>query len=201
MKALRLLFAAAALALSGAASAEDIRSEYTDIDMAKGCAPFAAADPEDGGDWMNMVCPGWRGWPVLAYYSDARESLFYGFPPDGDLAPDWESFGGFNSTATRIEWRIARDGALEVPFATIHRWYVADPDDDANPIQVLVVEKVGQIHERIGCAVGYVVATGNPGHNEEARAIADADARGFLCGEDEPAVVEGTVPLPLRAGG
>ncbi len=50
-----------------------------------------------------------------------------------------------------------------------------------------VVEKVGQVHGREGCAVGYVVATGNPD--------AGGQARDFVCG-DQPAIDAGSVPLP-----
>jgi len=61
---------------------------------------------------------------------------------------------------------------------------------------VLVVEKVGQLHERDGCAVGLVVATGNPQANETARKIADEQARNFICGSDERVIVADGIPLP-----
>lgn len=54
----------------------------------------------------------------MIHYSDLRESAFYGFPPDGDLAPAWENFAAFNPTGPRIEWRLAREGERETPFAT-----------------------------------------------------------------------------------
>ncbi|MDT9156115.1 hypothetical protein RSW20_25600, partial [Escherichia coli] len=76
------------------------------------CSVFAMAEEGDG-DWVDMVCSGYRGYPIVIYYADARESIFYGFPPDGDLAPAWESFDGFNSAGPRIEWRIERDGSRE----------------------------------------------------------------------------------------
>ena len=50
---------------------------------------------------------------------------------------------------------------------------VSDGEDQARQTEVLVVEKVGQIHLREGCAVGLVRATGNPDANNEARRIAD----------------------------
>jgi hypothetical protein len=198
---MRLAALFAATVLSTSAGAEEIASVYTTIDPAADCSTFAAVGADDGGDWANMACTGYRGYPIIIHYSDARESVFYGFPPDGDLAPSWESFGGFNSTAPTVEWRVLSEGGVETPFATIHRWFVADPDDDENPIQVLVVEKVGQIHERLGCVVGYVMATGNPDHNARARVLADEEARGFVCGEDEPFTFEGKVPLPMPARG
>lgn len=192
----------AALVVLGAASgaaAEEIVSEYTDLDAGKHCSVFAAAEDGDG-DWANLACSGYRGYPVIIHYGDARESVFYGFPPDGDTAPPWESFEGFNHTGPKVEWRIARDGERETPFATIHRWFVSDPEDERKTVEVLVVEKVGQIHGREGCAVGYVVASGNPNANEKARRIADNQARDFACG-DQPAIDAGSVPLPPVAGG
>lgn len=183
--------------LTGAAArADTISSAYTELDTQADCVTFAAAAEDEGGDWANLVCAGYKGYPVIVYYGDGRESLFYGFPPGGDLAPAWESFAGFNSTGPTVEWRIAREGAVETPFATIHRWFVADPEDPDSQTQILVVEKVGQLGEREGCAVGLVVASGNPGANEAARRIADEEARAFACGVDERIVVEGGVPLP-----
>ena len=193
---MRLILSACLLVLGSAwqTSAQEIVSAYTDIDTDKHCSMFAGGDEEEG-DWANFVCPGYRGYPVIINYGDLRESILYGFPPEGDAASVWESFAGFNSTGPRIEWRIEKDGEKETPFATIHRWFVSDGGNSERTIEVLVVEKVGQIEGRESCAVGYVIATGNPNANEKARIIADRDARGFSCG-DEPAVEVGTTPLP-----
>jgi hypothetical protein len=186
----------AAMAVAGlgqVAAAGEISSAYTDIDAEKTCSIFSAN--EEGGEFANLACNGWRGYPVLIYSGDLRESVFYGFPPDGDLAPAWESFSAFNSTGPRIEWRIETDGSRSVPFAAIHRWFVsADPENPDKQTEVLVVEKVGQMHERQGCAVGLVLATGNPQANEEARRIADERARHFSCGVDQRVVVGDSVP-------
>jgi hypothetical protein len=178
----------------GVSAAGEISSAYTDIDLDRDCSTFASA-AEGEREWANRVCDGWRGYPVLIYSGDLRESVFYGFPPAGDLAPAWESFSAFNSAGPKIEWRIETDGSRSVPFAAIHRWFVsADPDGPDRRTEVLVVEKVGQIHERDGCAVGLVLASGNPGANEQARKIADGRARNFDCGTDPRVVVGGPVP-------
>lgn len=183
-----------AVAMTVPAAAQQIVSEYTDLDRDRHCVVFAGGDKNEG-DWSNLVCQGWRGYPVLIYYSDARESLFYGFPPSGDLAPTWESFMGFNQVGPRIEWRIEHDGARATPFATIHRWFVT-VDSGSAPVEVLVVQKVGQLHAREGCVVGYVVATGNPEANRKARRIADDKARGYSCGD--PQIIDaGSVPVPV----
>lgn len=184
---------ALAAALASPAAAQQIVSEYTDLEADKHCSTFSGGDSFEG-DWANLTCSGWRGYPVLIYYGDARESLFYGFPPDGDLAPAWESFDSFNHAGPKIEWRIETDGSRSIPFATIHRWFV-NVNDGEKPVEVLVVEKVGQVHGRDGCAVGYVVATGNANANEKARRIADEIARDFLCG-DQPVIDSGSVEVP-----
>jgi hypothetical protein len=182
------------LIIAEPASAETV-SAYTEIDTAKNCTRFAGSDGGEG-DWGNFVCDGYKGYPVFVYYGDLRESLFYGHPPAGDMAPSWESFSAFNSTGPRIEWRIRRDADNDMPFATIHRWFVSDPEDAERKVEVLVVEKVGQPFEREGCAVAYVMSTGNQRANEKARRYADEFAADFACGADQPAIDTGTVPLP-----
>lgn len=184
-----------AATLGATASAQELSSAYTDIDPAANCTVFASA--QDGeGDWVNLVCDGYRGYPVTIHSADLRESIFYGYPPSGDTAPVWESFVAFNSTGPRIEWRLERRGDADVPFATIHRWFVSDPDDAEDKTEVLVVEKVGQPGAAEGCAVAYVVSTGNEGANDKARDLADRMARDFECGADQPSVDAGSVPVP-----
>lgn len=184
----------AAVLLAGlcqTAGAGEISSAYTDIDTEKGCSTFAAN--ADEGDFANLVCGGWQGYPVLMFSGDLRESVFYGFPPEGDLP--WESFSAFNSTGPRIEWRIETDGPRSVPFAAIRRWFVStDPENPDKQAEILVVEKVGQVEKREGCAVGLVLATGNPKANDEARRIADERARDFNCGVDQRVIVGDSVP-------
>ncbi len=190
---MRLLPLIALSLIAAPVSAGEISSAYTDLDTARDCVTFSAA-AEGEGDWADMVCSGYRGYPVLIYYDDARESLFYGFPPGGDLAPAWESFSAFNSSGPKIEWRIDTDGDLSVPFAAINRWSVGGEPDKKT--EVLVVSKVGQLAERSGCVVGLVVATGNPAANEAARRIADTSARNFDCESGTRTVIEGKAPLP-----
>lgn len=193
--ALPAIAIATTILLSAGARAE-ITSAYTDLDSEKDCTTFSAPAEGAEGDWANLVCNGFRGYPVFIYYNDAREALFYGHPPGGDLAPVWESFDAFNRSGPKIEWRLDDSSGNKVPFATIHRWFVSDPEDPDDEVEVLVVEKVGQPFEREGCVVGYVVATGNPDANEKARRIADGQARDFACGADQPAIDQGTVAVP-----
>ncbi len=179
-------------ALCRPAAAAEMSSAYTELDTARDCSVLESS--QDEGDFVRLVCPGWRGYPVILSAGDLRESVFYGFPPTGDLP--WESFGPFNATGNKIEWRIETDGETALPIATIHRWFVSDPEDDTKKTEVLVIEKVGQLADRDGCAVGLVVATGNPKANETARRIADESVRDFACGADERLLVSGDVPLP-----
>ena len=187
--------AALALAcLSHAATAGEISSAYTDLDAEKDCTVFASAE-EGEGEWANLACNGYRGYPVLIYSGDLRESVFYGYPPGGDLAPTWESFSAFNSAGAKIEWRIETDNGRAIPYAAIHRWFVsANAEKPDSQTEVLVVEKVGQTDQRDGCAVGLVLATGNPQANQAARKIADERARNFTCGEDQLVIVGDPMP-------
>lgn len=192
----KFVMTAALLALAMPASAEEIRSEYTDIDLEKGCSTFEASAEDEPGGFANLVCNGWRGYPVLIYQGDLRESVVYGFPPAGDHA--WESFSPFNATGPRIEWRIEKSGDKEIPFATIHRWNVSNPEDSEKSVEVLVVEKVGLIGEQQSCAVGLVMATGNAKANEQARQLADKQARTASC-SDAPTVIGKGMPDFSRA--
>lgn len=190
-----ILLAAMLAALALPAAAAEIRSEYTDLDLEKGCSTFDIAT--EGGEFANLACNGWRGYPVLIYQGDLRESVAYGFPPAGEHK--WETFAPFNASGPKIEWRIEKDGDKEIPFATIHRWTVSNPEDPDKHVEVLVVEKVGQIGEQQACAVGLVMATGNPKANETARKIADEQVHTFVCGADERVIVGDQMPDFYRA--
>ncbi|MEI8697715.1 hypothetical protein EOD08_24865 [Mesorhizobium sp. M6A.T.Ca.TU.002.02.2.1] len=190
MRAL-LMISLALAGLCQTAQAGDISSAYTDLDSKKDCVTYAQAEEGDG-DWASLVCSGYRGYPVLISYDDARESLFYGFPPS-DMTTVWESFVGLNSAGPKLEWRIETNGDLAIPFAVIHRRSISDPEGENKPTEVLVVAKVSQPEKYEGCTVGLVLATGNPAANDEARKLADEKARTFACGKDKRAMI-GDVP-------
>lgn len=183
------LLAIGMTAATGAASAANIESVYSDLGEANCITVDQAA--EGDGDWAKSVCAGHAGFPVVIDYSDARQSVFYGFPP----APgkQWESFEAFNSVGGKIEWRLLKDGDKTTPFATIARWIVSDPEDPEKNIEVLVVSKVGQLDKREGCVVGLVRASGNPDANVMARKIADEQVDQFACGDERSVVGE---PMP-----
>ncbi len=181
------------LALTVPVQAGESASVYTKLDTKKDCTVFASAGEGDG-DWANLVCTGYKGYPVYLYYSDLRESVHYGFAAKPAEPSKWESFAGFNSTSGTIEWRLSGSGDKKIPFATIHRWFIEE--SGRKRVEVLAIEKVGQIADRDGCAVGYVVATKNPNANVQAREVADTLAASFKCGSDQPVIRQGSVPLP-----
>ncbi|RWX67882.1 hypothetical protein EN780_10920 [Mesorhizobium sp. M4B.F.Ca.ET.089.01.1.1] len=173
--------------LCQAAHAGDISSVYTDLDWEKDCVTYAQA-AEGEGDWASLACSGYRGYPVLIGFDDARESLFYGFP-SSDMTSVWESFSGLNTAGPRVEWRIETNGDVAIPFAVIHRREVSKPDGEDKPIQVLVVAKVAQPDTQQGCTIGLVLATGNPQANDQARKLADEKAKTFACGKDKRVLI------------
>ncbi|MDX8492766.1 hypothetical protein RFN29_14395 [Mesorhizobium sp. VK22B] len=177
--------------LGGSAQAGDISSAYTDLDWKKDCVTYAQAQEGDG-DWASLACAGYRGYPVLIGYDDARESVYYGFPSD-DMTAVWESFSGLNTAGPKVEWRIETNGDKAVPFAVIHRREISNPEDENKPTEVLVVAKVAQPEEHQGCTVGLVLATGNPEANDQARKLADEKAKSFACGTARREVI-GKVP-------
>ncbi|MBL0933165.1 MAG: hypothetical protein IBJ07_00295 [Rhizobiaceae bacterium] len=175
--------AALLLSMVGVGHAE-IVSEYTDFDADSDCSVHRAAEEGDG-DWADLACAGYRGYPVLLSYTDLRETIFYGLPPEGEM-PRQPGFHPFNHAGPRIEWRIDRQERGETPFAAIHRWFVAADGEGAADVEILVVSKVSGLEDREGCFVGYVMASGNPNANAAAREIADEKARGFACSTDAP---------------
>lgn len=189
---MRTLLALATLAaLVSSVRAGGISSAYTDLDQTKDCVTYAQAGNGEG-DWADLACSGYRGYPVLIAYDDERESLFYGFPAN-DMTTVWESFIAFNGSTGKVEWRIETNGDVAIPFAAIQRRSVSNADDPEKSTDILVVSKVSQPATREGCTVGLVVATGNPQANEQARKIADEKAKVFKCGKDKR-VTLGAVP-------
>jgi len=191
LRALSAFAGLAASCLAVPAFAGDISSVYSDLDWQKDCVTYARAGNGEG-DWADLACSGYRGYPVMISYDDARESVYYGFPA-ADMTGVWESFVAFNESAGRVEWRVETTGEDAVPFAAIHRRSVNDSEDGSRKTDVLLVSKVGQPGGAAGCTVGLVVASGNPEANEQARKIADEKARGFQCGKDTR-VTAGAVP-------
>ena len=108
--------------------------------------------------------------------------MFYGPVLEILIEDGFETFGPFNTTGKKIEWRLDADGR---PIAAILRYFISDPEGVAADGQVLVVSRVAQADDGLSCVVGYVDARLNKNANELARKIADDDAADFACGYNE----------------
>lgn len=174
------LFLAAALAATAAKANESVYTER-DLDACKTLSEQAE------GASVSLECAGYRDLSVYFKESDLRQSQAYGPIGKPWLDEAFESFGPFNHSNARIEWRLAAGGT---PFATIVRWFVSDPDTagetDVRYGQVLVISTIATRKTPASCVVGYVDALENGNGNALARQVADTEATGFTCGRDEP---------------
>ncbi|MBP1858476.1 hypothetical protein [Rhizobium herbae] len=158
-------------------------SVYTDLDTDH-CKTLSPEDEEGGG--ISLRCKGFKDYDVYFKEGDLRQSLFYGHLNTAYIDGAFESFGPFNYTGPKIEWRLGAGGK---PVATILRWFISNVDPETGEPapalkgQVLVVSKVAG-EDGKGCVVGYVDALANPDPNAMARQIADTQAEGFVCGTD-----------------
>ncbi|HCL65956.1 MAG TPA: hypothetical protein DIC56_14170 [Rhizobium sp.] len=172
------------LAALTAPAAQANESTYTDIDL-DACQTLAEDDLG-----VSLKCGGYRAYPVYFTEGDLRQSVFFG-PIRKELMDEgFESFSPFNYIGNKIEWRLDPSGR---PFAAILRWYIENPDEatgaptEKSTGQVLVISRVAQPQDGLGCVVGYVDALANPKANELARAVADTQAMDFACGYSESA--------------
>jgi hypothetical protein len=167
---------AASLGLAASpARAEEISSVYTSLDL-KHCKDVTPKDIEDYG--AVAVCPGYDGIDVRVAEGDLRIFVSYG-PGAATQTAAYETVPQFNTIGDTLEWRGAKEGGRWTPFATILRfkWSI-----DGKTGSTLVVTKLGKNDT---CHVAYVEASGNPQANEQARAIADREARTFRCRTDK----------------
>lgn len=182
MRLTPLLLSVAIAASASAARANE--SAYTDRDL-DACKTLSEASEE--GESVSLQCAGYKGLPVYFKEGDLRQSIAYGPVSKAYIDEAFETFGPFNHTGTKIEWRL---GAKSTPVATIVRWFVADPETsgeaDSKTGQVLVVSTVATKDNPTSCVVGYVDALENKDANTLARAVADDESAGFACGMDEP---------------
>lgn len=178
MRLTPLLFAAA-LAASAAKANESAYSERN-LDACK------TLSQEDEGPSVTLECTGYKDFAVYFKEGDLRQSQAYGPISKAWLDEAFESFGPFNHTNAKIEWRIAAGK----PVATIVRWFVSDPettsDTDTRYGQVLVVSTIATAENPTSCVVGYVDALENKDANTLARKVADEEAHDFACGLNEP---------------
>ncbi len=179
--AIGLASGTAALALSVLpAWSEEFSSAYTPLDLDKCKMLSAGGDEADGGTWL---CEGYDGIDVRVAEGDLRFFVTFG-PGSDDLrnaenqTAANETLPQFNTIGDTLEWRLAMEDGKPTPFATILRynWKV-----DGKSGATLVVTKLAKDN---ACHLAYIVASGNPQANEQARAIADRDAAEFVCEQD-----------------
>jgi hypothetical protein len=151
-------------------------SAYTDFDLGK-CREIEPA-PGEGEGSATFECPGFAGVPVTFAEGDLRSLLAFG--PDGRKHCAFrQTFGGFNSVGSKIEWRL-KDG---VPIATIFRWSVSyDGADSSKQKSWLVLTKLDGGES---CHMGYVEGA-FPKANEKARWLADTAADAYSCAKGIP---------------
>ena len=152
-------------------------SIYTDFDLKK-CKQLTPATSGDEGEGSGIVeCKGFKNYPITFAEGDLRS--FMAFGEDGQNHCSFhQTFSGFNSIGSKIEWRL-NDGKA---IATIFRWSVSyDPEDSVKQKSWLVVTKLGQDES---CQMGFVEG-GVPNANEKARALADTRAEDFSCVADK----------------
>lgn len=184
MKPFAIVVALAGLSLP--VSAQDLRSEYTRLDQNEDCFVVARAE-EDDGDWADLVCPGYAGYPYVIRYGDGRETVTYGFATGSGMT----SFAPFNYSNGTVEWLVRTEGETKRPVAAIQRWFLAN-GDGAWATQILVVSKVGQPEDGAqACVVGYVAAGDGAPANVRARELAGY-AEDFDCDLD-PVSVEDAI--------
>lgn len=185
MKIRTLMFAVAVAGTATGSQAQQSTtgsSIYTDLVLDR----CKTVSQEEMG--ITLLCDGYRSYQVHFSEGDLRQSLFYGPVRQAILDEAFESFEPFNQVNTRIEWRTDPSGR---PHATILRWILENmgsegmPDDKSRG-EVLVISRVAQPADGIGCVAGYVDARSNANANELARTVADTIAPGFDCGKSQP---------------
>jgi hypothetical protein len=156
-------------------------SSYTDfkIETCKNLTP--GAENEEGSASSGIFeCKGYGGMPYTFAEDDLRSLVAFGKKGNEHCAFT-QTFSGFNSVGTKIEWRLSKGK----PIATIVRWSVSyDSEDSSKQRSWLVITKLEPTNS---CHMGYVEGS-VPNANEKARALAD-EALGFSCNGDVPKVI------------
>lgn len=162
-------------------------SVYTKFDLAK-CLKLDTgnADEGDSGSWL---CKGYGNLKIYFAEGDLRSLLAFGKAPQKHCAAQ-QTFGGFNSVSTIIEWRLNKGK----PIAAIQRWTVSyDPEDSAKTKTWLVVTRIESSNS---CHMAEVEGS-YPNANTKAREIADQLSATFKCDTDLQKVIS---IVPLKSG-
>jgi hypothetical protein len=174
---MRGLYGLAALAalLPVAVLAAELRSEYTDLDIAQ-CTMLDS--DELGAVW---ACPGLRGYPVMVAEGDLRMFVSFGLNPGAEKAAQI-TLPPFNRLGTKLEWLLDATDDAAPPVATILRWYT-QRETGSDEGQVLVVT---QLKPGATCHIAYIDALANKDANALARQAAEELAGDFDCEDTMP---------------
>jgi hypothetical protein len=184
---MKTLLAAILLLIAPSLALAANNSVYTKFDIAK-CPRLDAGNADEGesGSWL---CKGYGNLEIYFAEGDLRSLVAFGKSPKRHCAAQ-QSFGGFNSVSSTIEWRLNKGK----PIAAIQRWTVSyDPDDSAKTKTWLVVTR---IESGNSCHMA-VVEGAFPNANVKAREIADTLAEKFECGSSKQTAV--TLPTTDKA--
>jgi hypothetical protein len=157
------------------------KSVYSDFIFGK-CKRLTPETSGDEGESSGIVeCKGLPGYPVTFVEGDLRAMVAFGRNGE-DHCAFHQTFGGFNSVGSKVEWRL-KDGK---PIATIFRWTVSyDPENSEKTKTWLVVTK---LEKNNSCHMAYVEGA-YPKANETAQKIADTLAAGFSCRTSKPTFI------------
>jgi hypothetical protein len=147
-------------------------SVYTKYNLDK-CPKLDVGNTEEG-DSGSWLCKGYGNLKIYFAEGDLRDMVAIGKSPKDHCAAH-QTFSGFNSVNSTIEWRLNKGNAI----AAIQRWTVSyDPEDSAKTKTWLVVTR---IESGNSCHMA-VVEGAFPNANLKAREIADSLAEKFECG-------------------
>lgn len=158
-------------------------SVYSDLDL-EACQTVHVEE----GISITLKCTGPKGYPFYFKEGDLRQTVLFGHVSRTYVDQAFETFGTFNHIGTKAEWRLDADGK---PIAAILRYFLEHSDPNTGmPAeafwgQVLVISRVAQKGDGMGCMAAFVDAKANKDANLLARQLADTLAPSFACGQDE----------------
>lgn len=165
-------------------------SRLTDL-FGRDCEVDASARPASAREEQVKRCPGLGGARVVVTADADQVALGYewsGRERADEVLRNW-------SLGPKLEWRGIRTSRGFEPYATLVRASFnggAGPSDDRPVLAVMRVRR-GE-----ACVIGFVDVAGNADPEALARRLADARARTFACGRDQP-LVEGAVTARTSA--
>ena len=154
-------------------------SVYSHYDLAK-CPKLDVGNAAQG-DSGSWLCKGYAGFNIYFAEGDLRSFLAFGKAPKNHCAAH-QSFSGFNSVNTTVEWRLSKGH----PLAAIQRWQVSyDPEDSTKIKSWLVVTKLEADNS---CHMALIEGA-YPNANAKARELADQLAPTFTCEKGEEKIL------------